>query len=48
MTPKVHIRDLGRNDYKATWDLQEEVFKGIVQSKIARRKRRFGPAGPRP
>ena len=27
MTPKVHIRDLGQNDYKATWDLQEEVFK---------------------
>ena len=50
MTPKVHIRDLGRNDYKATWDLQEEVFKGIVQSKIARRNagldpRERGPEG---
>lgn len=43
MTPKVHIRDLGRNDYKATWDLQEEVFKGIVQSKIARRNAGLDP-----
>ena len=43
MTPKVHIRDLGRNDYKATWNLQEEVFKGIVQSKIARRNAGLDP-----
>ena len=43
MTPKVHIRDLGRNDYKATWDLQEEVFKGIVQSKIDRRNAGLDP-----
>lgn len=43
MIPKVHIRDLGRNDYKATWDLQEEVFKAIVQSKIARRNAGLDP-----
>ena len=43
MIPKVHIQDLGRNDYKATWDLQEEVFKGIVQSKIVRRNAGLGP-----
>ena len=48
MTPKVHIRDLGQNDYKATWDLQEVVFNGIVQSKIARRNAGLDPRGKGP
>jgi len=34
----VHFRDLGRMDYKAAWDLQEEVFKASVDLKIARRR----------
>lgn len=34
----MHFRDLGRMDYKAAWDLQEEVFKASVDLKIARRR----------
>ena len=37
MTRKVQVRDLGRMDYQQCWALQEEVFKGIVNVKIARR-----------
>ena len=33
----VRVRDLGRMNYKSCWDLQEEVFKDMVQLKIARR-----------
>lgn len=35
---KVHFKDLGKLDFKACWDLQEEVFKGIVDQKIFNRK----------
>ncbi|MEO0403731.1 MAG: lipoyl(octanoyl) transferase LipB [Bacteroidota bacterium] len=33
----VHFKDLGKMDYKECWDLQEEVFKAIVDQKIANR-----------
>lgn len=36
-TPIVKYRDLGPMDYKACWDYQEELFKGIVDQKIFNR-----------
>ena len=38
MTPKVQVRDLGRADYKPTWELQEQLLKVAVDRKIARRR----------
>ena len=38
MTPQVLVRDLGRADYKPTWDLQEQLLKEAVSRKIARRR----------
>jgi lipoyl(octanoyl) transferase len=32
------VQDLGLKDYKATWEYQEEVFKGIVDTKIKNRR----------
>ena len=34
---QVRFRDLGTIDYQAAWDLQEEVFAGIVNRKIRNR-----------
>jgi len=31
---KVEFRDLGVKDYKETWDLQEELFKSVIDQKI--------------
>ena len=36
--PMVHVRDLGRIDYKQAWDLQEELLKTAVDCKISNRK----------
>lgn len=38
MNKKVQLQDLGRKDYKETWDYQEELFKGIVDLKIRNRR----------
>lgn len=38
MNNKVQLQDLGRKDYKVTWDYQEELFKKIVDIKIQNRK----------
>lgn len=38
MNKKVWLADLGRQDYKQVWDLQEELFKGIVDLKISNRR----------
>ena len=38
MNKKVHLQDLGKRDYKATWDYQEELFKSIVDLKIKNRR----------
>ncbi len=38
MNKKVQLQDLGNKDYKATWEYQEELFKGIVDLKIQNRK----------
>ena len=38
MNKKVQLQDLGLKDYKATWEYQEELFKGIVDLKIRNRR----------
>ncbi|MCF8274589.1 MAG: lipoyl(octanoyl) transferase LipB [Flavobacteriaceae bacterium] len=38
MNKKVELQDLGFKDYKQTWDYQEQLFKGIVDTKIKNRK----------
>lgn len=37
MNRQIHFQDLGRKDYKATWDYQEELFKEIVAIKLEKR-----------
>jgi lipoyl(octanoyl) transferase len=34
----IKIQDLGSKDYKQTWDYQEQLFKGIVDTKIKNRR----------
>ena len=38
MNKKVQLQDLGFKDYKETWDLQETLFKQIVDLKIKNRR----------
>ncbi|WP_166920018.1 lipoyl(octanoyl) transferase LipB [Flavobacterium poyangense] len=38
MNKKIQLQDLGSKDYKATWEYQEELFKGIVDLKIRNRR----------
>ena len=38
MNKKIELQDLGFKDYKHTWDYQEELFKGIVDTKIKNRR----------
>ena len=38
MSKKVELQDLGYKDYKDTWDYQEALFKGIVDTKIKNRR----------
>ncbi|MEZ4793091.1 MAG: lipoyl(octanoyl) transferase LipB [Gelidibacter sp.] len=38
MNKTVEVQDLGLKDYKATWDYQEAIFKGIVDTKIKNRR----------
>lgn len=38
MATPVQFKDLGKMDYKACWDYQEELFKVIVDQKMANRK----------
>ena len=42
MNKKVEIQDLGNKDYKQTWDYQEDLFKGIVDTKIKNRREDAG------
>lgn len=37
MNKKVQLQDLGRKDYKETWDYQEVLFADIVAQKVAKR-----------
>lgn len=38
MNKKVAIQDLGRKDYKETWDYQEQLFQEILDIKIKNRR----------
>ncbi|TWO34450.1 lipoyl(octanoyl) transferase LipB [Seonamhaeicola sediminis] len=38
MNKQVKLQDLGFRDYKDTWDYQEELFKGIVETKVTSRR----------
>lgn len=38
MNKTIALQDLGLKDYKETWDLQEQLFKTVVDSKIKNRK----------
>ena len=38
MNKKIKLQDLGKKDYKETWDYQEVLFKEIVDQKIQNRK----------
>jgi lipoyl(octanoyl) transferase len=42
MNKNVEIQDLGNKDYKQTWDYQEELFRGIVDTKIKNRREDAG------
>ncbi len=38
MNKKIQLQELGHKDYKETWDYQESLFKGIVDTKIQNRR----------
>ncbi len=38
MNKSIQLQDLGLQDYKMTWEYQEELFKGVVDIKIKNRK----------
>ena len=38
MNKCVELQDLGNKDYKQSWDYQEQLFKGIVETKIKNRR----------
>ncbi|MBJ6368131.1 lipoyl(octanoyl) transferase LipB [Snuella sedimenti] len=38
MNKQIALQDLGLKDYKETWDYQETLFKGIVDTKIKNRR----------
>jgi len=42
MNKTVIFQDLGRRDYKETWDYQEELFKDIIATKIQNRRQDAG------
>ncbi|WP_298498218.1 lipoyl(octanoyl) transferase LipB [uncultured Algibacter sp.] len=42
MNKTIELQDLGLKDYKQTWDFQEGLFKGIVDTKIKNRREDAG------
>lgn len=46
MNKSVFIQDLGNRDYKDTWDYQEKLFKGILDTKIRNRREDAGLETP--
>ncbi len=42
MNDEVAFQDLGRKDYKETWDFQEQLFKHILETKIKNRREDAG------
>lgn len=43
---KVQLQDLGLKDYKETWDYQEALFKGVIDTKIKNRREDAGLETP--
>ena len=37
MNKEINVQDLGLKDYKETWDLQERLFKKIIDTKVRNR-----------
>jgi lipoyl(octanoyl) transferase len=46
MNKSITLQDLGKKEYKETWDYQEILFKGIVDVKIQNRKENTSVATP--
>jgi len=46
MNKSITLQDLGKKEYKETWDYQETLFKGIVDIKIQNRKENTAIATP--
>lgn len=46
MNKHIVLQDLGNKDYKETWDYQEELFKGILDTKIKNRREEANLATP--
>jgi len=42
MNKDIQLQDLGSKDFKETWDYQEELFKGILDTKIKNRRENAG------
>jgi len=42
MNKHIELQDLGTKDFKATWTYQEELFKGILDTKIKNRREDAG------
>lgn len=42
MNKHIELQDLGTKDFKDTWDYQEELFKGILDTKIRNRREDAG------
>ncbi|AUC83598.1 lipoyl(octanoyl) transferase LipB [Lacinutrix sp. Bg11-31] len=42
MNKKIKLQDLGSKDFKDTWDYQEELFKGVLETKIKNRREDAG------
>lgn len=38
MNKTITVQDLGYNDYKATWDYQEGLFKSVIETKIKNKR----------
>ncbi len=42
MNKTIQLQDLGTKDFKETWDYQEQLFKGILDTKIKNRREAAG------
>lgn len=42
MNKTIQLQDLGKKDFKETWDYQEQLFKGILDTKIKNRREAAG------
>ncbi|RAJ14602.1 lipoyl(octanoyl) transferase LipB [Olleya aquimaris] len=42
MNKSIKLQDLGTKDFKETWDYQEQLFKGILDTKIKNRREAAG------